>query len=660
MACTNIAVFSSANCCRTLDALRYRKALYQLDDMAIPNLSVRFEHVQESGIDVVRCTDNGSGMDEEIVSHFLTRAGRSFYRSPAFERERTRFREHRCDFDPCARFGIGFMSCFMFGDEIRIRTRRDYGAARERGRPLEIEIAGLSGLVVVRPGSEDQPVGTTVEIRGRRRSFPIDWWTDPVHLIDVLDGYALAAEFPITGDCRVAGLSRRAVIEPRFAVLPDPLEGSAISRKTTYSGSFGTADQRLQGEVRVSTLLDSDGIPAVANEQASIKVAGMPAHRVIAVSDGSSIEFGPSKLDDSQQLCCDGILVAGPPGRRDASRRLRGRLGHRSLNYGFGGAAFLLDARGDLKPILTPARTPPDNLHHRNEPSWRRLFDAAAPAYSNVLRDIVRDCARAGSPDRFWLVAEGYSLALSRLPLSAVFAHLDFPFAITGSNDTQWRSLRTVGRLQLHLPDDDKADVELTAADGAVLVAPPAIRELAAGQGTVSVWSLAHIIAGCSVVCTDASNAIELTPDEARADATLSDLTTGGAFETRYLLRFANMKDVVSVCGRGGFANLDHPITQYYRTTAEDKRWEERSPLERLAAKLVWSVVGNRFDLPPAGSDARIRRELATLYRAIDWDVVEPSLRPPFRVFRQGHGIDDLTDAHLNSWTTLTPPVDDD
>jgi len=75
----------------------------------------------------------------------------------------------------------------------------------------------------------------------------------------------------------------------------------------------------------------------------------------------------------------------------------------------FRGAAFLLDARGDLKPILTPARTPPDDLHHRTEPSWRRLFDAAAPAYSNVLRDVVKDCAHAISPDRFWLVADDFA-----------------------------------------------------------------------------------------------------------------------------------------------------------------------------------------------------------------------------------------------------------
>ena len=91
--------------------------------------------LDENGFEIIQCKDNGVGMDLNIVTRFLTKAGRSYYRSPEFERERAFFREKGVDFDPCSQFGIGFMSCFMLGDRINISTRRDYGSGRKWGDP---------------------------------------------------------------------------------------------------------------------------------------------------------------------------------------------------------------------------------------------------------------------------------------------------------------------------------------------------------------------------------------------------------------------------------------------------------------------------------------------------------------------------------------------
>jgi HSP90 family molecular chaperone len=91
---------------------------------------VSFEHgVNSAGGEYVRCTDNGIGMDQNILQHFVLRAGRSYYRSPEFERERLKLLRANADFDPCARFGIDFMSVFMLGDQMsaafhQIRIKR--------------------------------------------------------------------------------------------------------------------------------------------------------------------------------------------------------------------------------------------------------------------------------------------------------------------------------------------------------------------------------------------------------------------------------------------------------------------------------------------------------------------------------------------------------
>lgn len=143
--------------------------------------------VDKAGHEVITCQDNGIGMDTDIIIRFLTKAGRSYYRSPEFEKERIGFRAAGVDFDPCAQFGIGFMSCLMLGDRITIETRRDNGPRMGLGDPLQIEINGLGGIVVLRKGKPDQPEGTTIRIFGRKKPAWIDIWCDNVRLVEVLN-----------------------------------------------------------------------------------------------------------------------------------------------------------------------------------------------------------------------------------------------------------------------------------------------------------------------------------------------------------------------------------------------------------------------------------------------------------------------------------------
>jgi hypothetical protein len=47
---------------------------------------------------------------------------------------------------------------------------------------------------------------------------------------------------------------------------------------------------------------------------------------------------------------------------------------------------------------------------------------------------------------------------------------------------------------------------------------------------------------------------------------------------------------------------------------------------------------------------ARSRKELGLLYRAVDWNSVEASLRPPYRLFTPGLGVQTLTKELLEKW----------
>ncbi len=188
----------------SLDALRLRKAVYLKDGFNWDDGEIKFRHyIDSSGQIVVECQDNGSGMDEAIISKFLGKVGRSFYRSPEFERQRNQLKEKGVDFEPCSQFGIGFMSCFMVGDRIQIFTRKDYGVGKEIGKPLVIEVNGLGGLILIREGKSTQAVGTIVKVFSRKKPKFFDTWSDNIRLLTTLKGYAMATEFPIHAICEI-------------------------------------------------------------------------------------------------------------------------------------------------------------------------------------------------------------------------------------------------------------------------------------------------------------------------------------------------------------------------------------------------------------------------------------------------------------------------
>ena len=236
----------------SLDALRHRRAMFKRDrGIEWEQGEVLFEHTRdETGREVLRCTDDGVGMNKEIVSRFLTDVGRSYYRSPEFDQERASFAAAGADFDPIARFGIGFLSCFMLGDQVTIRTRRDLGRAGEDA-PLVAEVDGLGGLITIREGQEDQPVGTTVEIILRDPPPFHTTEMDEVKLVETVYGIALASEFPVRARCAISGIEGEEAILPGPYIKATEMEEVGIERRRVFEQEFRDMDPRLGGRVRV-------------------------------------------------------------------------------------------------------------------------------------------------------------------------------------------------------------------------------------------------------------------------------------------------------------------------------------------------------------------------------------------------------------------------
>lgn len=111
--------------------------------------------------------DNGIGMDDFILKHHFFRVGSSYYTSHDFLQV---IRTANVGTIPInSKFGIGFLSTFMLGQEIVISTRKVYpGGGLSPGYRITIEKMGALAFV-----QEDDSLvpGTTVKVRLRENDL---------------------------------------------------------------------------------------------------------------------------------------------------------------------------------------------------------------------------------------------------------------------------------------------------------------------------------------------------------------------------------------------------------------------------------------------------------------------------------------------------------
>ena len=119
----------------------------------------------------IRVSDSGCGMTCDVLERYFTKLGKSYYRSPEYERERQILREHGFIVSPISQFGIGFLSCFMLADEIRIRTRP--GHATKYRPAYDVRLSGSGSLFWLSPGTLERQ-GTEITLY-LKQPFQLDY-----------------------------------------------------------------------------------------------------------------------------------------------------------------------------------------------------------------------------------------------------------------------------------------------------------------------------------------------------------------------------------------------------------------------------------------------------------------------------------------------------
>ncbi|MFE6889239.1 ATP-binding protein [Streptomyces sp. NPDC057694] len=129
------------------DAVLAREAL----QTGFPDGRIEIRLTETEGSWCLEVRDNGVGMDEETLIHGLLDFGNSGWSSPSLRNRLPGLAGG--GFKPSGRFGIGFFSVFLLGDQVELITRR-YDASVQDARRLSFD------------GPSRRPLLTPVETRG--------------------------------------------------------------------------------------------------------------------------------------------------------------------------------------------------------------------------------------------------------------------------------------------------------------------------------------------------------------------------------------------------------------------------------------------------------------------------------------------------------------
>ncbi|MBP2659837.1 MAG: Chaperone protein [Firmicutes bacterium] len=143
----------------SIDAIRMRREILQRNGINSSSIGIIKADVttQSDATTVITWSDDGVGMDEYTVKNYLAIAGKSYYSSPDFTKEKYKF-------DPISKFGVGILSCFMVADCIEIETIKEpYTESNDSG--LVIKIPSVFGQFRIEAVSRiGRKIGTTITV----------------------------------------------------------------------------------------------------------------------------------------------------------------------------------------------------------------------------------------------------------------------------------------------------------------------------------------------------------------------------------------------------------------------------------------------------------------------------------------------------------------
>lgn len=646
----------------SLDALRYRKALHSEAGIAWEVGKVTMRHYRNAeGEEVLECSDNGIGMDEDIIRNFLTKVGRSYYRSPFFERERSRLQKSGHDFDPCSKFGIGFMSCFMIGDRIEVKTRKDYGYGKEWGSPLVVEVHGLSGTVVVRDGQGSQQPGTTISIVSRTHTEIFDVWDDKIKLCSIVEGYALATEFAIDTHCEIDSISDTVNVPTSPALFPTALERKGVQDAFLIEQSLADVHPHLRGYVRESFLTDENG--KLVMESREGKWIRADPHKDSMHWEFLASEEARIPEDDDRRgigdipVCIDGILLTGPPGRKRRSGRAI-MLDWSNSNI-YSKFSTLLDARGSVKPEFTPARAAPKMSFSDFPPGWSRIDLLLRKAKGLLIEKLLLEFSESTDSEIIWKLLLIHGENPSTIPLRTLLRRLAFPI-VSDNGSVSWRNIQDVGKMQLN--DLGQQGLEIRCGGGKIR-ATDSLKawEADSDKSGESKERIQELIVNTVMMISeldaeDGKLVLVASSDNGTTDCPEDRIFRHSLSGPPWIIPFkGSLSRAISACAPRKTANASHPLVAHYLSSRFS---EHPTEIEKFARSFVWLVSDEAHETN--NDDLLLKatywhKRAAYLYFAVPWERYDAAVKAPY-FFWTPFGMKEINEDTLDAWRNTDVP----
>lgn len=620
------------------DAIRTKKSLYAMEDINFDKGKIEFYHyLNSNNEEILECHDNGIGMDLDIINKYFTKVGRSYYKSPEFNQLRKGWKEKGVDFDPCSQFGIGFMSCFMLGDQIEILTRKDYGIGKTSGKPLVIEINGTEGILFVCEGDDNQEIGTTVRIKIRDKKNYYDIFNDNVKLITTLRGYALGVEFPIYGKCMIEGIKEETLIEPGVSKNPSFLELVGIRQLKYYSIDLSTISPCLSGTINQSFLIDENGNLSLENNEASWVIEKKRNDSDVQLRFKNYLYSNPEKL---HSICFDGILIAGHGGRVGDKRKVTDFMGWRNPGT-YNNASFCVDVRGPLKAEITPARIPVEKSSLHSTPKWQRIYDCLNKGEAKIWGEIISE--KVSSPEIFWQLVYIYNPNLLFLESKDV---LNLSFPIFKDEEFSYKTPTEFFNFKIE-------NKKIIFEKGEILQFPDYCKKW---NQSHSGWNCDFLTARILILCS------VMKLNNGQSSFSIDTKSNNFCIGNRILRNDYNLvlgikfdescKQYFSMYSENPIINHQHPL---FNLANESKYKTEKNDIEEFAWRMCLNMPGslksdyNSLNIANKG----FLKNLGHLYFSIDWAKYSPDLKAPYLV-KLSNGKDfSITEEILKSWMDI-------
>ncbi|RZT95598.1 histidine kinase/DNA gyrase B/HSP90-like ATPase [Ancylomarina subtilis] len=642
----------------SLDALRLRKSIHKADGFEWNAGRIFFKHfIDDNGQQVIECIDNGIGMDEDIVSKFFGKVGRSFYRSPEFERQRAFLKEKGVDFEPCSQFGIGFMSCFMVGDRIQLLTRKDYGQGKENGKPLIVEINGLGGLILIKEGESTQPIGTTVRIFSRNKPLFFDDWSDNIRLLLTLKGYALGTEFPIEASCEIDEIKGELNIPATIDRKRTFLEKIDIKNKKTLEVDLSSIDKNLRGFLRQTFLVDENGLPCTENLEArwepqvdnvTWKDKEKSEMTLLVKSTNQNIKYNYHLgLEEGHSVCLDGILVCGYPGRSGYSKYEMMMLGHRASQVS-SEHPFTIDVRGKIKPELSPARTPLDKGSIFNRPvGWKNLQNLLSRGSAIIWEEILSYTDEGLTPDTFWkllLIYNGHPIYINS---NILYDKLKLPSANSWIKLSQIVNFTFDNKI-ISAKDNQGSVHSICFSDEIVKIGKTHINGI-----DFNYWLTNLLISISKLKFRNDKVELVIRDNFLTQEIPANNIISREMSGIRFIPFEGFTTNYITTTKYKNIANWEHPLVKFVINSQYVERKDELQEFANaLIFNLCYLIQKLEEDKKPFSTSVGLRslKYTSILFMNINWANYPDELKPPYKIYVDNDKTVEITEDVFKEW----------